>query len=129
MSISVEIIIAVLMLLGFIAAPVYLVWGWALWIRSFKSMTVPFLLSWIGFVFATLSALLAIGSVIYAQRIHGFGFYDPLHMKLIRWGSLLSATGLVFGLCRVWRRNPLRWHSLLAALGTLAFWVIVAEGE
>jgi hypothetical protein len=129
MSISVEIVLAILMVLGLVVAPVDLVWGWVVWIRSSKSMTVPSVLSWIGFAFATFSALLAIGTFIYAQRIHGFGFYDPLHMKLIRWGSLLSATGLLFGLCGVWRRNPLRWHSLLAALGTLAYWVIVAEGE
>jgi hypothetical protein len=129
MSISVEIIFAVLIALAFIVAPVYLVWGWVVWIRYSKSMTVPSVLSGIGFVFATFSAILAIGSAIYAHRIHGFGFYDPLLMKLIRWGSLLSATGLVFGLCGAWRRNPLRWHSLLAALGTLAFWVIAAEGE
>jgi len=126
---SVEILLSILIILGFIVAPVDLVWGWISWIQSPKSRTVTSVLSLIGFTFATFSALLAIATLIYAQRIHGFGFYDPLYMRLIRWGSLLSATGLLFGLGGVWRRNPLRWHSLLATLGTLAYWVIVAEGE
>ena len=128
MSLSVEIIIAVLIFLGFVVGPVNLIWGWVVWIRSPRSKTVPSVLSWIGFVFATGSALLAIGTVICAQIIH-FGFYDPRLTRLMGLGSLLSAIGLLFALCGVWRRNPLRWHSLLATLATLAFWVLAAEGE
>jgi hypothetical protein len=126
---GVKIIIAVLMVMAVFVAPVGLVWGWVRWVRSPKMKTAASAFSLIGFAFASCSALLAIGTAVYVQRIGGFGFYDPVHLRLVRWGSLLSVIGFVVALCGVSRRNTLRWHSVAATLGTFAYWILVAESE
>jgi hypothetical protein len=129
MSWSVEVILLIVAICAFLVAPTALIWGWIRFARSPKHKTIFPLLSLFGFVLATCSGLLAIGSTIYAQHIHGFGFYDPLELKILRWGSILSLAGLLFALGGIWRKGPLRWFSIAGALGTLAFWIVVAEGE
>jgi hypothetical protein len=104
-----------------------LIWGWARWINHPKLRTVPSILSLAGFVLAMASALLAVSSIAYAQVIHGFRFYDPLLMRLFRWGILLSLGAIMFGVGGVWRPSSLRWHAPVAAIGTLAFWAMAAE--
>jgi hypothetical protein len=73
-------------------------------------------------------AVLAASSVAYAQ-VHHFPFYDPLLLRIFRWGGLLSLAGILFGICGVWRPGPLRWQAPVCGLGTLAFWLLAAEGE
>jgi len=123
-----SVISGVLIFLGYLVAPVVLVWGWAWWGVQPKLKTVPSILSLIGFILATASALLAVSSVVYAQ-IHGFRYYDPLLLRIFRWGLLLSLAGILFGVAGVWRKNSLRWHTPACALGTLAFWIVAASGE
>jgi len=36
---------------------------------------------------------------------------------------------LVLGLSGAWKKGSLRWHTPVFALGTLAFWILAAEGE
>ena len=129
MSRSVEVIFGVLMILAYVLAPVALIWGWVRWTRSPKLKSVTSILSLCGFVLSTCSALLAVAMFVYAHAIGGFPFYDPRQMRMIRLGTLLSLTGFLCALGGIWRRSPLRWHAPVSALGTLAFWVIVGEGE
>jgi|SRR5215831_4146547 len=82
----------------------------------------------VGFSFATASAALAVSSIAYAH-VHHFGLYDPLLLRIFRWGFLLSMTGILFGIGGVWRRSSLRWHAPISGPGTLAFCVLAAEGE
>jgi hypothetical protein len=79
------------------------------------------LLSLIGFIFATASALIAVSFLGYAQ-IHDFPYYDPLLLRVFRCGALLSLGGIVFGISGAWQPSPLRWHAPAAAVGMLAFW-------
>jgi hypothetical protein len=124
-----QLIFGVLVATGYFVAPIVLIWGWARWINLAKLRTVPSILSLTGFVLATASALLAISSIAYAQTLHGFQFYDPRLMRIFRWGVLLSLGAIVFGLGGVWRSSAVRWHAPVAAIATLAFWVMAAEGE
>jgi hypothetical protein len=128
MSASAHVIFGILIFLGYLVAPVMLVWGWAWWGAQPKLKTIPSALSLIGFVFATVSAALAVSSAVYAQ-IHGFPYYDPLLLRIFRWGLLLSLAGILFSIAGVWRKNSLRWHAPVCALGTLAFWIVAASGE
>lgn len=128
MSISVEVVLGVLIALGYLMTPVVLVWGWARWIRLPRQRTIPAILSFTGFIFGTASAILAIGSVGYAQ-VHHFPYYDPLLLRIFRWGGLLSLAGIIFGIGGVWRSGSLRWHAPLCCIGMLSFWVLAAEGE
>ena len=128
MSISTDIIFGILIVIGYLVTPVALIWGWTGWVRQPRQRTVPAILSLTGFVFATASAVLAASSVAYAQ-VHHFPFYDPLLLRIFRWGSLLSLAGILFGIGGAWRPGPLRWQAPACGLGMLAFWVLAAEGE
>lgn len=129
MSTSVEIIILFLVVLGYLVAPVMLIWGWVRWVKRAKQRTISTILSLSGFILATCSALLAISSAVYAVGINGFPFYDPRLLRIFRWGMLLSAAGLLLSIGGVWRKSSLRWHSPASALGMLAFWFLAAVGE
>jgi hypothetical protein len=78
--------------LGYVLAPIMLVWGWARWTQRSKPRTVPSILSLLGFVLASTSALLAVSAIAYAQ-IHAFPYYDPKLMKIMATGVLLSLAG------------------------------------
>jgi uncharacterized BrkB/YihY/UPF0761 family membrane protein len=112
-----------------IALPAVMIWGWVRWTKREKQWTVFSILSLIGFVLATASGLLAISSSLYALKIGGFPFFDPMLMRIYRWGTLLSATGIIFAMVGVWRPSSLRWHALISAAGTLMFWIASATGE
>ena len=85
--------------------------------------------SLIGFSLATCSALLALGTVIYAGLIGGFSFHQPLLIRIFIWGGILSLSGIVLGLVGSWRRGPLRWYAPLCAFGMFVFWVLAALAE
>ena len=128
MSTSVEVTVGVLAILGYLVAPVTLVWGWAHWSRLPKVRTISSILSLTGFVLASTSALLAISTIAFAQ-VHRFPFYDPLLMRIYAAGFLLSLGAVIFGISGVWRANSLRWHAPVSGIATLAFWFLVASME
>jgi hypothetical protein len=128
MNTSTEAMFAILIGLGYLVSPVTLIWGWKRWVGQPKLRTVPSVLSLVGFIFATASALLAVSSVAYAQ-VHHFPFYDPLLLRIFRWGTLLSLAGILFGIGGIWRPSAIRWHAPLSGIGMLAFWVLAAAGE
>jgi len=118
-----------LFLAGYLLSPIILIWGWARWLRLPKQTTVTSVLSFLGFVLATLSALVAVSGMIYSLAIGGFPYYDPRLMKIMAVGGLLSLGGLTFGLSGIWRPNSLRWHAPVSAIATLAFWLAGVAGE
>jgi hypothetical protein len=128
-SISLEVFLGALVALGYLGTPTAVIWGWARWIRRPKSRTVTSVLSFIGFVLATGSALLAVVMAAYAIVIHGFPFYDPLLMRICAAGFFLALGGIVFGVAGVWRPSSLRWHAPVSGVCMLAFWMIAMAGE
>jgi hypothetical protein len=126
--IIIQIIFGILIAIGYLVTPVALIWGWTRWALQPRQRTVPAFLSLTGFVFATASAVLAVWSVAYAQ-VHRFPYYDPLLLRIFRWGGLLSLAGILFGIGGAWRPGPLRWHAPVCGLGLFAFWLIAASGE
>jgi hypothetical protein len=93
----------------YIALPAVMIWGWVRWSRRTQLRTVSSILSLIGFTLATASGLLAISAMLYTRAVGGFPFYDPLLLRIYRWGALLSLSGIVFALIGVWRPGP-RYH-------------------
>lgn len=128
MSVGVGIIFAFLFGLAYIVTPIFFVWGWRSWIKQPRLATITAILSLVGFVLATSSALLALTTMAYAQ-VHHFGFYDPTLMKLMRWGLCSSAVGLLFGTGGAWRKCPLRWQSLVCSAGTFCVLDIGSRGR
>jgi len=128
MSTSVQIIVGTLAVLGYVLAPVLLIWGWARWAQRPKSRTLSSILSLLGFILASASALLALSAIVYA-RIHGFRFYDPLLLKIMGVGFVFSFCSLVFGLSGIWKASSLRWHTPVSAVAMIAFWLLAASME
>src|SRR5580698_3464191 len=125
---SAEFLFVFLFAFSYLASPVLLFWGWIRWLKESKPRTITSLLSSSGFVLASASGLLALLSIAFAQA-HRFGYYDPSLIRVFRWGVSLSLTALCLGMGGACRTGSLRWLSPLAALGTLAFWVLSAAGE
>jgi 4-amino-4-deoxy-L-arabinose transferase-like glycosyltransferase len=128
MTTSVGIIMGILAVVGYLLAPVVLVWGWVRWIHQPKLRTISAVLSLLSFILASASALLAVSAAGYAQ-IHRFGYYDPSLMKIEAIGFLLSIGGFIFGVGGIWRSSSLRWHAPVSAVATLAFWLLAASME
>lgn len=82
-----------------------------------------------GFVVSTLSALLALFTILYAAAIHSFAYYDPTLLRIFRWGVLLSLTGFLMGLVGTRKANALRWQAPIAGFAMLAFWFVAASSE
>lgn len=123
-------VVLVLFVVGvYIALPAVMTWGWVRWWKRTQPRTPFSILSLIGFTLATASGLLAISAMLYARAVGGFPFYDPLLLRIYRWGALLSLSGIVFAVIGVWRPSPLRWHAPACAIGTLLFWFAAAMGE
>ncbi len=84
-----ESILVVLLAVGFyVGLPAVMIWGWVRWLKHKQPRTPFSILSLIGFALATASGLLAASSVLYAHAIGGFPFYDPLLLRIYRWGAL-----------------------------------------
>lgn len=128
MSTSSQIGIGILFIVGHATAPISLAWGWVRWIRRPKLWSALPALSLVGLILASLSGLLALSTIAYAQ-VHRFPFYDPLLLRIFRIGALLSISGLGFGIAGVWRSSSVRWHSAVSSFGMLIFWIVAASGE
>jgi hypothetical protein len=124
-----QVTVAALFVAGYVLSPVLLAWGWLRWLRRPKSRTASAILSLIGFICASVSALVAGLGVAYSLMTGGFRYYDPRLMRIFAVGGLLSLVGILFGVSGVWRTSSLRWHAPASALATLAFWIVAAAGE
>ena len=111
-----------------LTAPVALIWGWKRWLSQPRSKSVSSILSLMGVIFATASAVLAGGLIVYSS-FHHFPFYDPLLMKAFGSGAILSVVGLLFGLGGLWGKSVFRWYAPISSVGMLAFWILAASGE
>jgi hypothetical protein len=115
-------------LIGYIATPIALVWGWVSWVKGPRQRTFFSVCSLLGFCIGSASALFAVASAIYAH-MHVFGYYDPTLMRIFRWGFLLSLSAILFSILGIWKPNSLRWFALICAVGTFLFWFAAAESE
>jgi hypothetical protein len=127
-TIAGKILITLFAVAIYLGLPTSIVAGWVHWGRHRQLLTVFSTLSLIGFTLATASALLAVSSLVYAQFAH-FAYYDPLLLRIFRWGGFLSLSGVVFGISGTWQPSPLRWYAPGCALGMFLFWFAMAIGE
>jgi hypothetical protein len=74
--------VVILFVAGYVLSPVMLTWGWVRWFRQPKLQTVTAILSLLGFILASASALLAVSAMVYSLMRGGFPYYDPLLMKI-----------------------------------------------
>ncbi|MGA2650126.1 MAG: hypothetical protein ABSF28_06375 [Terracidiphilus sp.] len=115
--------------LSFLALPLVMVWGWLRWVKRNEPSTLLSTLFVVGFGLATTSELLAISMVLYARISGGFGFYDPVLMRIYAAGMMLSLVGLALAVVGLWRASPLRWHAIVCTAATLLYWFLQAANE
>ena len=114
---------------GFLAAPAMLIWSWIQFAKLPQSRTVSSILSFIGLILATTSAILGAFIVVHATAIGGYPYYDPRAMRIYAWGVLLSVAGIALGIGGAFQPGSLRWQVPVSGLCILAFWIIAALGE
>lgn len=129
MGLGTGILIVAMWMAGYLLAPTMLIWGWFRWGKFREEYGRPFFFSLVGFILSTASALLALSTIVYAIAIHRFAYYDPVLLRIFRWGLLLSVSGLLLGLTGVAKANALRWHAPVAGLAMTAFWFVAASSE
>lgn len=119
--------IVVAFILGGLAG--WVVWGWRSWIRRRpEHLSVGMKCSLAGFVSASASAALEIGSGTYAQ-FRSFSFEDPTLLRIYRWGLLLAFLGFITALFGIGRKTPLRWKAPALSFVLLLLWIGQVMGE
>jgi hypothetical protein len=106
-----------------------LISGWVRYAKHKQPRTLYSNLSLISFTLASVSALLAISSMLYADALGGFPYYDPRLLRIFGWGGLLSIGGIAFAIGGVRQSSALRWHGLCFSAAMLLFWFMSAMGE
>jgi hypothetical protein len=109
--------------------PILLVWGWLRWSNDENPRSRSSTFSLVGFVLATASAGLALGTHLYAVFVRGFRAADPTLLKIYACGSLLSVVGIGFSFAGSGKPNPVRWLAPMCAIGTLVFWLLAMGSE
>jgi hypothetical protein len=126
---SMTLLFAILIAGGFVIGPVALVWSWLRLFRNRNAIPNFPVLSFLSLLCTTASALLAIGSTIYAHHVGGFGFYDPRLLRIYRCGFYLSLGAILLSLIGIFQRSPIRWLPIGAGIDSLFFWFCMASGE
>ena len=103
--------------------------GWIHWARQSQPGDVFSYLALIGFSLASVSLIIAVATLLYARKIGGFPYGDPLLSRIFPWGGYTSSGGLLFAVAGAWRRSALRWYALALSLGTVFFWFTAAIAE
>jgi hypothetical protein len=119
-------VLYLLQILFYAVVPALTLWGWVRWLRRPRIWNFASRASFIAFALATGSALLAAASIVWAHEIGGFAADDRRLLTMYRCGFLLSSGGFLLSLAGVWKSNPLRWHALVCAMGSLLFWFSAA---
>jgi hypothetical protein len=126
-------LLAIMMPLAYLVAPGTIIWGWRRWVkRRPQQWAIAPTLSFVGFLFASLSGVFALFVIAYGlsggfEHTAGLSYDSPNYGLLYRWirvGALLSLAGLLFSIGGVWRNSSIRWHAPASAIGTLAFWLL-----
>jgi hypothetical protein len=125
----VQFALLVLSIAGYIGLPLVLILGWRRWLRRSSPQARLSVLSLIGFALSSSSALLALGTVLYAMAGGGFRYYDSTLLVIYRVGILLSLGGLTSAIVGVWSRGAVRWHALILSVGMLFLWLMCASAE
>jgi len=80
----------------------------------------------VAWVIGSCSAVLFLVTVIYAHRIGGFPYYDPLLASIYRYGCLSAFVGLAVGVAGIGRVRV----AVVVLSGTmLTLWLICATSE
>ncbi len=105
-----------------VVIPALLFRSWILWLRQKKSQSTRwFSFSLIGLVLASLSALTAIGAIVFSAVV-GPAHYDPVLMNIFLTGLLISLAALAAGLCGLQGKDSMRWHSVILGISSVLFW-------
>ena len=75
---------------------------------------------------AGISVMLWVASFVWARKVGGFAYYDPVLMRFYRLGSVTGLAGVVAGFGGA---GKLKWPTCLLATFMTLLWIIAATGE
>ena len=110
-----------------LAGPLMIAWGWFRFVRRGHMRDRKLWLPFAALLLATASSVLALGALLDARAIAGDPYSDPLFMRMLAIGIILSLTAFAAGLLGAAYRNPLRWLAPTASLCMFIFWFIAAS--
>lgn len=113
--------------LALFSGPLLIVWGWFCFIRRGHLRDRKSWLPLAALILATGSGLLAVGAMLYARALAGDPYSDPLFMRILALGLMLSLTAFAAGGLGAAYRNPLRWQAPAASLCMFLFWFLAAS--
>lgn len=120
---------ALLLIAGYVGVPTVLIVGWTQWLRRPNQPSVLAKVSLAGFLLGTASALLALGSIVYAIFSGGFAYYAPAVLRIYGLGVLLATGGLVLAGIGIFSRSTVRWYALALSFGMLILWLMWMASE
>jgi hypothetical protein len=124
-------IVAGMVLAIFIVGPVIVVaWGWLSWFRH-RPKPLPYGVAGTltGFTLASFSALLNLGTVIYAQPTRGFRHYDPVLLGIYLVGLGLALVAVLSSFSGKNTESPLRLKAPVLSSCMLLIWFLEALTE
>ena len=95
------------------------------------SETLPYGAVWtlMAFTLASASALLNLGTAIYAYHIRGFRHYDPTLLRIYDWGLGLALVAFFFSWPGKNTESPLRLKAAILASWMLLIWLLAGLSE
>src|SRR5438270_11647864 len=113
--------VVVAAVLGGLAAWAF--WGWRSWLQGRpEGLRFGVICSIVALVFASVSALLKIGTGLYA-RFTDIPFMDPVLLRIYRVGMVTALLGLVSSVPGMGTKNPLRWKAPALSAALLLMWL------
>ena len=104
--------------------PAWVTWGWVTWVRNHaKPLRTAAVLSLLGLAFASASALLEMGSVLYLQLSRGPSLEPAALPELHAVGLVFAGLGLV-SLLGGMPRTPAERTTPALSLAMLAIWAL-----
>jgi hypothetical protein len=99
------------------------------WARRSPKQDTSLVFAIASFSLVTGSVAIAISSMLYARKIGGFPHYDPMLMRILRWGFCLSLAAVIIAYKGVPRRSTNRWLLLTLSIGMMMFWLLTMLEE
>lgn len=113
----------------YVLLPAAVAYGWIRFAMARTKRDSGYWMSILGFCLTTVSAVLAVGTLLWSS-LHGRQApADSPLLTLYSLGVIISGSGLLSSLLGVAQRNPLQWLAVGTSFGVTCFWLLTVAGK